>query len=224
MPPSQNINKAKPLIINELPINDENKKKKRPSQQNSGTPKRKKLPSNSSTILQGMVLAVSTFQKNNASTIDAKPIDAVSYQTVADQCLALGATVSNQVHKKVVCVICSSAAVQQGTQRVRKAYKKGIPIVNVAWLNACKKQAQRLDFDEYIASYNPPAAASPDENNVEFVEGKKNCVPNAGWTKAISYGCSCVCHENGDKNCLWCHDCNAIESLPQQRNFKEKQK
>jgi hypothetical protein len=45
---------------------------------------------------------------------------------------------------------------------------------------------------------------------VEFVEAAD--ASGGGWTEAVEFGCSCVCHENlGERvvtDCEWCVDCS----------------
>ena len=201
-------------------------------------------------VLSGMILAVSTLQNepllgsengtNKSSSvpterakIDTTPSDSsrrcelppqqLSYKTVTNYCYQAGATVSSQVHKKVQCVLCTPAAVIQATQRVRKAQKKSIPLVDVAWLWSCLQQSKRLDFDAYLLDYPtkvpPPTTTSKsDDSNssngissgevhVESVDVRE--IPeDAGWSEAVDVGCCCVCHENGDTDCPWCVNCN----------------
>lgn len=215
------------------PKHDRNKKLKR---SRSGSSVGSATTKNS--ILSGMTVAVSTLQNEQCGDDDNKNViinnsstptkltkldthsherkQQLSYKAVTDHCRAAGATVSSQVHKKVKCVLCTPAAVAQATQRVRKAKKKSIPLVDVAWLFACLQQSKRLEFGAYVLDY-PEQPRTPKEPNssvdtdgdvhVESVDAKD--VPDdTGWTEAVNVGCCCVCHENGDTDCAWCTDCN----------------
>ena len=182
-------------------------------------------------ILSGVTIAVSTLQNDGGDNDNSKNSTPTkmtkqdthssheqqqhSYKAVTDLCRTAGATVSSQVHKKVKCVLCTPAAVAQATQRVRKARKKSIPLVDVAWLFACLKQSKQLEFDAYVLDYPeqlPPTKSTGSTNNdgeihVECVDAR-DIPEDAGWTEAVNVGCCCVCHENGDTDCPWCTSCN----------------
>ena len=231
----------------------ENKKRKTALSSPSKTgskKKRKRSRSNNTTsaskssILSGIILAVSTLQTNDTTNEkdtqhqrkETTPDTELSYRAVTEHCRTAGATVSSQVHKKVKCVLCTPAAVKQATQRVRKAQKKAIPLVDVAWLFACLHQTKRLDFDAYLLDYPEPPKESTGstsknkknddtnedgENDVESVDAKD--VPDAGWTEAVDVGCCCVCHENGDTDCPWCTDCNDSAKKKAKKDTKEEE-
>jgi hypothetical protein len=143
----------------------------------------------------------------------------VSYKLVTGACRKAGAVVSNQVHKKVQCVLCTVEAVVQATQRVRKAKKKSIPLVNVNWLHECIREGHRLDFEPYVLLYpsdgdrgrctNRDKKEGLRENEEDYnivVNGRD--ISETGWSSPKELGCCCVCHETGDeKNCSWCVDC-----------------
>lgn len=180
-------------------------------------------------ILSGMLIAVSTLQtakteETEETTSSSSPCD-VSYRTVTEACRNAGATVSSQIHKKVKCVLCTKSAIAQATQRVRKAQKKGIPLVDVAWLYECLKMKEKLPFDSYLLDY-PTAIThheedqethkksrdkqkSEDSENNENQDVDEKDIPDSGWSSPVDVGCCCVCHENGDTNCSWCTDCKS---------------
>lgn len=195
---------------------ERHKKLKRSRSSSSGGSTTKKT-----SILSGMTIAVSTLQndggdKDNSTPMKMTKVDTrsheqqLSYKAVTDNCRTAGATVSSQVHKKVKCVLCTPAAVAQATQRVRKAQKKSIPLVDVAWLFACLKQSKRLQFGAYLLDYPPVSSSGTDNDGEVHVESvdARDIPEDAGWTEAVNVGCCCVCHENGDTDCQWCTSCN----------------
>jgi len=182
------------------------KKKKKPHQQSPSKPP-----------LHGMILSISTLEERGKTHEH-------SYKTVRDLAQNLGATVTTQVHKRVRYVVCTPSAIHHATQRVRKAVKRKIALVDVAWLLQCCEDGAVVD----VAQYRVDAAAVSDKtsNDVAAVDGNVtngnsngNCddddvvpqlemiVEDAGWTEAQSLGCCCVCHENGTTDaCPWCRD------------------
>eukprot|EP00980_Cylindrotheca_fusiformis_P006258 scaffold1340_cov122-Cylindrotheca_fusiformis.AAC.1 len=91
--------------------------------------------------LSGMVVAVSTWKNETTSTTTTTDNNN-SYSSVVQRCKELGAAeVLGQVGKRVQCLICTESAVQQATQRVRKAFQKQIPIIHVDWLKECNNSS-----------------------------------------------------------------------------------
>jgi len=123
------------------------KKRKRNSEHHNSSDSKKPLA--------GMTISVSTLSDNtktkNTSSPDHNDTEAASYSynEVCRSCRELGADMSNLVCKRVNILVCSEAAVRQATQRVRKAIKRNKPLVSVAWLEQCRKQGRKVDFDEY---------------------------------------------------------------------------
>jgi hypothetical protein len=146
----------------------------------------------------------------------------LSYKAIANRCKKLGADVTSQVHKRVMGLICTKTSVMNATQRVRKAIKNHIPLVDVTWLRDCETQCQAVDVDD--AKYRldelakEAAAIRKDGENLSASGGTKvkssaeletdgsEVDPSAGWSEPVSLGCCCVCHENGDDQCPWCVD------------------
>jgi hypothetical protein len=54
------------------------------------------------------------------------------------------------VHKRVNFLICSGPALDRNTQKVRKARKLGIKIVNAEYLEACMSTGKQLPLTDYI--------------------------------------------------------------------------
>ena len=214
--------------------------------------------------LKGLTIAVSAHQKSSTSSSSSSPASS-SYNTISQECRDLGATVTGQVHKRVNFVICTDSAMEQNTQRVRKAMKWNIPIVKIDWIRQCKIQKVRVDYEPYVLSVvsskskkkekkameveekntssssrgtkrklasatSREAAKDEDAADNEFSNNKKSksrfkkgeekdedgfVAPNeavggeniGGWTEPVSYGCCCICHDNGTaKDCEWCKD------------------
>ena len=96
--------------------------------------------------LQGLVVSVSTLKGDDSNDGSST---SYNYSDVCQSCKELGATVMGVVCKRVQFLICTQKAVEQATQRVRKAQKQNIPLVSVEWLEACGKQGQKVDIDSY---------------------------------------------------------------------------
>lgn len=167
--------------------------------------------------LRGWIISVSTLKGVNVSTNEEKGEvgnDASSavidsgYNAVCSAGKDLGAQVVSQVSKKVQLLVCSRSAVQSATQRVRKAHKKRIPIVDVAWLEECRKLGKKVELESFLLNKEASRAIKNRRDNLDAeTDGVKEVDPNTGWTEPVSFGCSCVCHENGsEKDCKWCKD------------------
>ena len=114
----------------------------------------------------------------------------------------------SQVCKRTQVLVCTTCAVQKATQRVRKAFKKRIPIVNVEWLERCRLEKKKLDYAAYSLDDEAKKAIDNRQETLENDKSTEEVDPNAGWTEAVTLGCCCVCHENGtEKECQWCTDC-----------------
>ena len=170
--------------------NHNEKKKKRSRSSNHKINKRNKSdggdePStNTQKILNGMIIAVSTLQEQQEEADQKKTAKTgqtsllkenddtsllSSYRVATEACRTAGATISSQVHKKVHCVLCTSTAVQQATQRVRKAQKRQIPLVDLKWLQQSIKQNQRLPLDSFrLERYlEQHSSDNPNSNNAK---------------------------------------------------------
>ena len=120
------------------------------------------------------------------------------------------------MHKRVHALIVSDAAVRNSTQRVRKALKLGIPIVDIGWIEACIKDGNRVDWADYSRNDEAKKAADAKKKaSAAVASGAEGCdvkfdVSNddanavSGWSEAVELDCCCVCHENGDLECPWC--------------------
>ena len=64
-------------------------------------------------------------------------------------CKELGAGVKSQVCKSVQVLVCTLSAVKKATQQIRKAFKKGIPIVEAGWLEKRRLEQKHADFETF---------------------------------------------------------------------------
>lgn len=167
--------------------------------------------------LNGITIAVSTLDTGKKHESEEN-----SYKYVIDECKAAGAVVTGQVGKKVFAVVCNRSAVLQCTQRVRKALKRNVMLLDISWVRDSVIEGRRLEHEEYLLNdlateiFSKKEEADKDDKNSD-VDGEPNdvefisvddvgIVPGAGWSEPVSYGCCCVCHENGDIHCKWCTD------------------
>lgn len=167
-------------------------------------------------ILNGLTLAVTTLDKKREDTstgTDAQQQQQLSWKNTIDKCKQYGANITSQVHKRVHALIVSDAAVRNATQRVRKAIKLGIPIVDISWIEACIKDGKRVDWAEYLRNDEAKEAAESKKKKSSF--GGEGCEvkfdisaddanATSGWSEPVELDCCCVCHENGDLECPWC--------------------
>lgn len=171
----------------------------------------KKRKRNQAAVLKGMIVAVSTLDVKGESHSNSES----SYKAIADCCRKLGASVTGQLHRRVSYLICNETAVNNVTQRVRKAVKKKVPLVDVAWIRKCQENQELVDLDPYrlddlaIEVVESRRKEVTDVFEEEGEVGGDEVLPDKGWTEPVSYGCCCVCHENGDVNCPWCPDCSS---------------
>ena len=125
--------------------------------ENNGT---KKKIRTSRGVLAGMTLAVSTLKseehgtnRNDSSEANSRGRNGnsslSSYHEVCDFCQELGATVMGQVCKRTEMLVSTETAASNATQRIRKAIKKGKPIVSVEWLKECRSQKKRVDIEVF---------------------------------------------------------------------------
>ena len=169
--------------------------------------------------LNGMTVSVSTLEEKGQSRSEA----GMSFKEVSQACRDLGAAVSNQICKRVHVLICTRSAVEHATQRVRKAFKKNIPLVDSAWLKKCQLERARIDFEPYrlekeatksIDNYSKALEKSDDKKRSRSTdidkEEEDEELPDRGWSEPADLGCCCVCHEQGTTDdCEWCVNCTA---------------
>jgi hypothetical protein len=161
--------------------------------------------------LNGMVLAVSTLSRRpiqngehprphdgGGSSSDAAAA-ASSYNDVVGLCVTLGAEVTNQICKRVNVLVCTPSAFDGSTQRVRKAMRKSKPVVSVAWIEACRGEMARVDYEPYRldGGAGPAAEAAirklrrswDERERTGSPDSKRDVVaPDAGWTEPVDLG------------------------------------
>jgi len=175
--------------------------------------------------LAGVVVACSSFQAGEESSNMRAAVPGRTYDSLRDQAKALGATVSGILHKNVAALVATAEACSQGTQRVRKALRFGVPIVSPAWLDACGTAGHLVLTDSYKQSIAVHARLKAHNVSENKKAGKakpaSNFVPeqcshnprsesaplqhNEGaaaadaWVSnagvSVDFGCACSCHD-----------------------------
>jgi hypothetical protein len=194
-------------------VEHEAKRKKRRKSTSQDTVDRK-LP------LSGLAFAITTLDIKGQPHSD----DSQSYKEVATILASLGGKATGQVHKGLTGLICNESAVRQRTQRVRKAIKRGLPLISVDFLLDCRQANALLSLGKYELKVedSPEEAGSTVNDNT----GKtyEPAVADSQWTEPVSLGCCCVCHENGDNACPWCDDCETNKANKQSKDERKKSK
>jgi hypothetical protein len=159
--------------------------------------------------LAGKVIAVTTLAESSAASCPE------NFSNVMNLCKEAGAKPSNQVHKKTFCLVASESAVAGETQRVRKAWKKGIPVVDVAWVRKCVEDACLRPFGEFLVGPDSSKRKTKAGKGVTKLAPKDrdasvtdDPLREAGWSKSVDLGCCCSCHETGVTDCEWCVECS----------------
>jgi hypothetical protein len=160
--------------------------------------------------LAGKVIAVSTLAESSAESSPE------NFSNVMNLCKEAGAKNSNQVHKKTFCLVASESAVAGETQRVRKAWKKGIPVVDVAWVRQCVEDGCLRPFGEFLIGSDPSTRkrkvgkAVTEQDWVASVKDDDNPLQEGGWSEGVELGCCCSCHDThtGVTDCEWCPECS----------------
>jgi hypothetical protein len=163
--------------------------------------------------LAGKSLAVSTLSEVSDE------VTPESYKKVIALCHKSGAKTTNQVHKRLFCVVATQAAVEGNTQRVRKAWKLGIPVVLLPWIIACERAGKFISIDGFVAprkevtkSERLQARAERESQN----EVARSAEAGEGdWSTTVDLGCCCLCHESnaGVTECVWCVECSVNKQL-----------
>lgn len=195
-------------------------------------------------VFVGMVLAVSNFnssaekEEGREKMLEDGPEDDTqhySYKIMVQQLKAAGATVSSQVHKRVHALITSSLKNYNNdendrsivttvsttvlTQRVRKALKLNVSIVDFSWVRDSLKEGRKLDMEPYLL--NSKAAAIIADNTTTISDKgdvkkmKRRKIPSVKekfveiCNNNVSLGCCCACHDSEDAvyDCPWCVSC-----------------
>lgn len=178
--------------------------------------------------LNGLTLSVSTLDTSSSSNNEVEKTGN-SYKEISNLIQNLGGAVSAQVHNRVFGVICNASAVAQSTQRVRKAFKKGIHLIDTEWLTLCKSENKRVDHVPYLLNdlYKKVFESTDQKKN----DGKFNLGVDLNnsyddealstdstikWSQPIALDCCCVCHDDDRDDCKWCfevgNECNIIKN------------
>ena len=125
-----------------------------------------------------------------------------SFASVRSRAEALGGTYSATVHRNVHVLLASAGAVERKTQRVRKAAKLGVAVVDAGpFLDAC--EAGAFDADAHALRV---ADADADGGGGKAVDLNDD----ACWVGSSKYdgGCSCACHDvpGAPPFCDWCEE------------------
>ena len=187
----------------------------------SPTTRKVSSSSSSSLLLKGRLFAASTL-------VDASSEESPeAYSQIISLCKDLGAQTTGQVHKRVHAVIATESAVTGNTQRVRKAWKKGIPVISPDWIHACIKQGRSVEIGPYTHSQKEEEDPHKEEDRKRAKVSTKSDTLTADSEKAlkrhVDLGCCCVCHEtsvDGRTDCSWCVDCSVNR---QHNDEKEKE-
>ena len=147
--------------------------------------------------------------------------DDQNYKGLLSLCQSGGAKVGSQVHKKVFCVVATINAIEGKTQRVRKAWKKGIPVVQVEWVRKCLREGRLLPFGDNLVAAS--SSSPPNKNVMSSIERKGATLETTADDDDADYhigvssketsldlGCCCVCHETGKADCEWCINCSIL--------------
>jgi len=123
-----------------------------------------------------------------------------SFASVRSRAEALGGTYSATVHRNVNVLLASAGAVERRTQRVRKAAKLGVAIVDAGpFLDAC--EAGAFDADTHALRVADGDADGGGGKAVDLND-------DACWVGSSKYdgGCSCACHDvpGAPPFCEWC--------------------
>ena len=126
----------------------------------------------------------------------------VSFANVRSRAEALGGTYSATVHRNVNVLLASAGAVERRTQRVRKAAKLGVVIVDATpFLDAC--EAGAFDTGAHALRVADEDADGGGGKAVHLND-------DACWVGSSKYdgGCSCACHDvpGAPPFCEWCEE------------------
>lgn len=173
--------------------------------------------------LNGLTLAIST-QESSSTPNDIPNASVSSYKEVSSLIQSLGGIVTAQVHNRVFGVICNRSSVTQNTQRIRKAIKKGLSLIDVEWLHVCQTEKKRVDHTPYLlndfskkeSERNKDARSFNQQGTLDDPTEEELFLMNndVGWSEPIDLDCCCVCHDDNRDDCKWCceegKECNKI--------------
>ena len=125
-----------------------------------------------------------------------------SFASVRSRAENLSGTYSATVHRNVNVLLASAGAVERKTQRVRKAAKLGVAVVDAApYLDAC--EAGAFNTDAHALRVADADAGGGGGKAVDLND-------DACWVGSSKYdgGCSCACHDvpGAPPFCEWCEE------------------
>ena len=146
--------------------------------------------------------AIGTFSISVDAARDDEATTQGSFASVRSRAEALGGTYSATVHRNVHVLLASAGAVERKTQRVRKAAKLGVAVVDAGpFLDACEAGAFNTDAHALRV-----ADADADGGGGKVVDLNDD----ACWVGSSKYdgGCSCACHDvpGAPPFCEWCEE------------------
>jgi hypothetical protein len=174
-------------------------------------------------IWHGLTIVVSTRQppvvsnpKEEEEEEASPPSSHHSYKSLTQLCRTLGATVTAQVHGQVHCVLATAEARHPApTQRVRKAWQRGIPVVSLAWLEECQSQRILLPLTNYrvVPPSIPPTCtwAHPSNKSDLATTNDESAAAVLRTETLVDLKCCCACHDvyaDSGTPCEWCVDCS----------------
>lgn len=199
------------------------KKRKRSHTPTSKKSDEEPIDSTTKKLFNGLTMSISTLESKETQVESGQSMKSVK-QTLISQ----GAMIAPQVHKRVRCIICTPQAIENLTQRVRQALKRGVDIVDIKWLNDSVRRGKRLEVDGYLRNDLARALMAEKKEQDDIRQRANNIdevhIPDhatGGWSEPIELDCCCVCHENGDFNCPWCTnpDCNVYSRMRKAGKF-----
>ena len=135
-------------------------------------------------------------------------------------------------------LLARRTAVERGTQKVRKAVKRGVEIVDIdEFVKGCvergkvysevpgdmnlterarevaeSKKKEKEVGDNDNGDHNLSNEDSKNAFLVRDIDGNLVDPDAEGWSEPVQLDCCCVCHENNPPNtitdCEWCKTCN----------------
>mmetsp|Transcript_13390 Transcript_13390/g.15531 ORF Transcript_13390/g.15531 Transcript_13390/m.15531 type:complete len:149 (-) Transcript_13390:1003-1449(-) len=139
---------------------------------------------------------------------------ATEYSKVVKIIKENGGEISSTVHRKVFALITTLGAVQRCTQRVRKACKLDIPVVDVSFLTESVQKETFLDLNNFYLDLTNVKRelerrekAKDDHSDAagkEETETTSDVSITSKHVRKIHLGCCCSCHDSEKASCSWC--------------------
>ena len=188
-------------------------------------------PTKTDSTLNGTTLEDSVDDSVDIDTNETMTI-ANTYKTVTSFLQQkLGAAITNQVHSRVYCVVASPQAIKEPTQRIRKAWKRNIPVMTTQYIYDCYHQQIIIPIpmisdipNKYRILPPSPSQSSSKTKRTQILvntnhEGDHSTTNLDVPERIMDLGCCCICHDNDDTTigkrdpCEWCIDCSYTKKL-----------